>query len=169
MSVIEPLLARAADYADAYRRSAPSTAPRLALAVVACMDARLSPNAMLGLSEGDAHVIRNAGGVVTDDTLRSLAASQHLLGTTGVMIIQHTDCGLSHTTDAAFEEQLRTLTVSTPAWALGSFVDLEASIRTSLKLVRSCPFLLHRDDVRGFAFDVETGELREIEGRDVAA
>lgn len=162
MSVIDRLVAHAAEYAAEYRESAPAAEPRLSVAVVVCMDARLSPYAMLGVDEGDAHVIRNAGGIVTDDTLRSLAASQHLLGTRSVMVIQHTDCGLSHTTDEAFEEQLRTQTLTHPGWTLGSFVDLEASIRRSVALVRSCPFLVHRDDVRGFAFDVETGELREV-------
>jgi carbonic anhydrase len=162
MSVIDRLVAHANGSAAAYRESRPAAEPRLSLALVVCMDARLGPYAMLGIEEGDAHVIRNAGGVVTADTLRSLAASQHLLGTRSVMVIQHTDCGLSHTTDEAFEEQLRAHTMSEPDWTLGSFVDLEASIRSSVELVRSCPFLLHRDDVRGFAFDVDSGELREV-------
>ncbi len=162
MSAIDRLVAHAAGYAREYRESTTSSAPRLALAVVVCMDARLSPYAMLGIDEGDAHVIRNAGGVVTDDTLRSLAASQHLLGTRSVMVIQHTDCGLSHTSDEEFEEQLRKYTLTRPDWALGAFPDLEESIRTSLKLLRSTPFLPHRDDIRGFAFDVVTGELREV-------
>ena len=126
------------------------------------MDARVTPHAMLGIVEGDAHVIRNAGGIVSADTLRSLSASQHLLGTKSVMIVQHTDCGLSHTTDEEFEEQLRKYTISSPTWTLGGFDDLEESIRKSVALVRSSPFLPHRDDVRGFAFDVETGELREV-------
>jgi carbonic anhydrase len=162
VSVIDRLLTHAAGYATEYRESTPSAAPRLGVAVIVCMDARLSPNAMLGIDEGDAHVIRNAGGVVTDDTVRSLAASQHLLGTRSVMVIQHTDCGLSHTTDEEFEEQLRRYTITEPDWALGSFVDLDASVRTSLKLLRSTPFLPHRDDIRGFVFDVDTGELREV-------
>jgi len=162
MSVIDRLVAHAEGYAAEHRDSTPTAEPRLSVAIVVCMDARLSPYAMLGVDEGDAHVIRNAGGIVTADTLRSLAASQHLLGTHSVMVIQHTDCGLSHTTDEAFEQQLRAYTISLPPWALGSFDDLEASIRRSLQLVRSCPFLLHRGDVRGFAFDVESGELNEV-------
>lgn len=162
MSAIDRLLANAAEYAPVYRESTTTSAPRLAVAVVVCMDARLSPHAMLGLEEGDAHVIRNAGGVVTADTMRSLAASQHLLGTRSVMVIQHTDCGLSHTTDEEFEEHLRRYTISTPDWELGAFVDLDESVRKSLALVRSSPFLPHRDDVRGFVFDVETGGLREV-------
>ena len=162
MSIIDRLVAHAGEYARVYRGSTTSSAPRLALAVVVCMDTRLSPYAMLGLDEGDAHVIRNAGGVVTADTMRSLAASQHLLGTRSVMVIQHTDCGLSHTTDEEFEDHLRRYTISSPDWELGAFVDLDESIRTSLALVRSSPFLPHRDDVRGFAFNIESGELREV-------
>ncbi len=162
MSAIDRLLAHAGRYAEEYRASNASATPQLAVAIIVCMDARLSPNAMLGIGEGDAHVIRNAGGIVSGDTIRSLAASQHLLGTRSVMVIQHTDCGLSHTTDEEFEEQLRKYTITSPDWALGTFVDLEDSVRKSIALVRSTPFLPHRDDVRGFVFDVETGGLREV-------
>ena len=162
MTVIDRLLANADAYAREFVPGGATAQPRLGVAIVVCMDARVTPHVMLGMIEGDAHVIRNAGGVVTADTLRSLAASQHLLGTRSVMVIQHTDCGLSHTTDDEFEEQLRKYTITSPSWSLGAFVDLEESIRTSVALVRSSPFLPHRDDVRGFAFDIETGKLREV-------
>ncbi len=162
MSVIDRLAAHAEEYAPAYRQSAMPGTPRLSIAVLVCMDTRLSPYGILGLTEGDAHVIRNAGGLVTDDTLRSLAASQHLLGTRSVMIVQHTHCGLMSTTDDAFRARLREHAGTEPDWSLEAFTDLEESIRRGIELVRSCPFLVHRDDVRGFAFDVETGELREV-------
>jgi len=161
-SVIDRLAAHAGTYAAAYRASAMPGTPRLSVAVVVCMDTRLSPYGILGLREGDAHVIRNAGGLVTSDIIRSLAASQHLLGTRSVMIVQHTRCGLMNTTDEEFRERLRAHAGADPDFDLGAFADLEASVRRAVELVCESPFLVHRHDVRGFAFDVETGELREV-------
>jgi carbonic anhydrase len=162
MSVVDRLAEHAAGYAPAYRASGMPHIPRLGVAVVVCMDTRLSPYGILGLVEGDAHVIRNAGGLVTDDVLRSLAASQHLLGTTSVMIVQHTQCGLMSTSDEAFAERLRRHAGTEPSWRLHAFADLEESVRAGVRRVRTSPYLPHRDEVRGFAFDVETGELREV-------
>lgn len=162
MTAIDRLAAHAAEYASRYRASGMSHMPRLEVAVVVCMDTRLSPYAILGLVEGDAHVIRNAGGLVTDDVLRSLAASQHLLGTRSVMIVQHTRCGLMSITDEEFGARLREHAGAEPAWTLQAFTDLEESVRRGVELVRSSPFLPHRDDVRGFVFDVDSGELHEV-------
>lgn len=162
MSAIDRLAASAAEYAPRYRERALPHLPRLELAVVACMDARVSPYGILGLVEGDAHVIRNAGGLVTDDVLRSLAASQHLLGTRSVMILQHTRCGLMSITDDEFEGRLREHAGEPPGWRLQAFADLEENLRQHVERARSSPFLVHRDDVRGFAFDIDTGELREV-------
>ena len=136
--------------------------PRLAIAIVVCMDTRLSPYGILGLVEGDAHVIRNAGGLVTDDVERSLAASQHLLGTRSVMIVQHTRCGLMSITDDEFAERLRREAGREPDWRLQTFANLEESVRTGVNRVRTSPFLPYTEEVRGFAFDVDTGELREV-------
>jgi len=163
MSVVDRLAAHAASYAPVYQASGMPRMPRLALAVVVCMDTRLSPYGILGLVEGDAHVIRNAGGLITDDVVRSLAASQHLLGTTSVMIVQHTQCGLMSISDDAFAERLRRQAGTEPDWRLHAFTDLDESVCEAVRRVRTCAFLPHRDDVRGFAFDVETGELREVD------
>ncbi len=162
MSVIDRLASHAEEYAPAYRASAMPGTPRLAVAVLVCMDTRLSPYGILGLSEGDAHVIRNAGGLVTADVIHSLAASQHLLRTRSVMIVQHTRCGLMTVTDDEFRATLRQHAGSEPDWRLQAFTDLEECVRRGIELVRSSPFLLHRDDVRGFAFDVDAGDLHEI-------
>jgi carbonic anhydrase len=162
MSVIDRLAGNAGEYASTYRAGGLPGQPRLEIAIVACMDARLSPYGILGLEEGDAHVIRNAGGLITDDVERSLAASQHLLGTRSVMIVQHTRCGLMSITDDEFAERLRTHAGREPGWRLQAFADLEESVRDGMKRLRTSPFLPHRDDVRGFAFDLDTGELREV-------
>jgi carbonic anhydrase len=137
--------------------------PSRHLAIVTCMDSRLDVFAALGLGDGEAHVLRNAGGVITDDVIRSLALSQHKLGTTAVMLIHHDDCGLQKVTDDGFREELREATGVAPAFAIESFTDVEADVRQSLRRVRSAPFLPHRDDVRGFVYDVDTGALREVE------
>ena len=136
--------------------------PRKQLAIVSCMDARIRVHTMLDLTEGDAHVIRNAGGVVTDDTIRSLAISQRKLDTRSVMVIQHTQCGMHGLDEDAFREQLRRETGTDPAWPIGAFADLEQSVRESVERIRSSEFLLHRDRVRGFVYDVESGKLREV-------
>jgi carbonic anhydrase len=136
--------------------------PRLGLAIVACMDARLDLFARLGLRHGDAHILRNAGGVATDDVIRSLAVSQRALGTTAVMLIHHTDCGLERLTDEDFREELTRDAGVAPPFALHAFTDADEDVRRSIARIRSSPFLPHRDDVRGFVYDVSTGLLREV-------
>ena len=126
------------------------------------MDCRIDPLAVLGLSPGDAHVLRNAGGVVTDDVVRSLAISQRRLGTTAVRLIHHTDCGMLTLTDDSFRAELQRETGMAPPFAIESFADVEDDVRQSIQRVRSSPFLVHRDDVRGFVYDVEGGALREV-------
>jgi carbonic anhydrase len=142
-------------------RHAPAS-PRRKLAVLTCMDARIDPARLLGLVEGDAHVIRNAGGVVTDDALRSLSISQHLLGTWEVMLILHTDCGLLTFTDEEFAQRLERETGSRPEWRAHAFADLEQGVRDGVERIRACPFVPRRDKVRGFVYEVETGRLREV-------
>ena len=143
----------------------PSASPRKRLAVVACMDARLDPHTILGLEPGDAHVVRNAGGIVTDDVLRSLAASQRLLGTTEIVIVMHEDCGL-HGADE--EEVMGRLAADGvyPKWDLGAFDDLDATLRGSIALLRSSRELVARDNIRGLVFDPATGAVREVAADD---
>ena len=136
--------------------------PAKAVAVLACMDARLNPYALLGLSEGDAHVIRNAGGVVTDDEIRSLAISQRLLGTKEIILIHHTDCGMLTFTDDDFRKQVQKDTGIKPPWAAESFDDLEGDVRQSIARIKSSPFIPNTDSVRGFVYDVKTGRLDEV-------
>jgi carbonic anhydrase len=140
----------------------PAAAPRRRLAVLACMDARLDPAALLGLEDGDAHVIRNAGGVVTDDAIRSLAISQTLLGTEEIVLIHHTDCGLLTVTDEEFAERLELETGSRPGWRAHAFTDLDQSVRDSIARLRESPFVQRDSSVRGFVYEVETGRLREV-------
>ena len=136
--------------------------PRLALAVVACMDSRLDLFGALGLDIGDAHLVRNAGGLPTTDVLRSLALSQRYLGTREIMIIHHTDCGMEGFDDAAFRAELAAETGDEPPWAVPGFTDLRATVRHSVRTVRECPWLPHRDIVRGFTFDIATAALEEV-------
>ena len=135
--------------------------PARHVAVVACMDARLDPQAVLGLEEGDAHVIRNAGGVVTEDAIRSLTISQRLLGTTEIMLIHHTDCGMLTFSDDAFKQQILEDTGLRPSWA-AAFGDLDADVRQSIARIKASPFVPHKEHVRGFVFDVATGQLNEV-------
>ena len=137
--------------------------PSLRLAIVTCMDSRLDVFAALGLEEGQAHVLRNAGGVITDDVIRSLAISQRRLGTDKIILIHHTDCGLELITDDGFRAELQDATGMAPPFAVESFTDVESDVRQSIRRVRHSPFLLHRDAVRGFVYDVDTGSLKEIE------
>ena len=137
------------------------TAPARAVAVVACMDSRMPLFGLLGLAVGDAHVIRNAGGVVTEDTLRSLAISQHLLGTRSVVLVHHTDCGLQKSTDADFADLVERTTGHRPPWPARTFTDVDADVRDSLRRIRETPYLLS-EEVRGTVYDVATGRLREI-------
>ncbi|HYM55577.1 MAG TPA: carbonic anhydrase [Solirubrobacteraceae bacterium] len=136
--------------------------PSRQLAVVTCMDSRLDVFAALGLGDGEAHILRNAGGVITDDVIRSLAISQRRLGTREVMLIHHTRCGMQTITDDGFRAELQQATGVAPAFAIESFGDLDADVRQSVLRVRRSPFLAHRDLVRGFVYDVDTCELREI-------
>ena len=161
MSVTDEFLANNERYAQTFRGPLPMP-PSRAVAVVACMDARLNVYAMLGLGDGEAHVIRNAGGVVTDDEIRSLAISQRLLGTRAIVLIHHTDCGMLTFTDDAFRAQLLEETGIRPPWAAEAFADLEADLRQNIRRIQVNPFIPHRDDVRGFVFDVATGRLSEV-------
>jgi carbonic anhydrase len=136
--------------------------PSAATAVVACMDARLNVYGILGLADGEAHVIRNAGGVVTDDEIRSLAISQRLLGTREIILIHHTDCGMLTFTDDGFKASIEAETGIKPAWAAEAFSDLDADVRQSIKRIQASPFIPHTDSVRGFVFDVATGLLAEV-------
>ena len=149
-------------YATAFEHGELAAAPRLKLAIVTCMDARIDPARVLGLEPGDAHVIRNAGGVVTDDALRSLSISQHHLGTEEIVVIQHTRCGLMTFTDEEFESELERSTGSRPAWRSHTFTDLEKSVRDGVGRIRSDPFIARKDGVSGFVYEVETGRLREV-------
>jgi carbonic anhydrase len=162
VTITDDLIARNEAYAAGYAPDRPLP-PRLHLAVVACMDSRLDVFAMLGLEVGDAHIVRNAGGVVTDDVIRSLVVSQRKLGTREIVLVHHTDCGALTFTDDELRNELLAETGLKPAWSPESFVDLDADLRQSMERVRRCPFLPHRDAVRGFVFDVHTGRLREVE------
>ena len=137
--------------------------PRLRLAVVTCMDSRIDLFRVLGLKLGDAHVLRNGGGLATDDALRSLVLSQQLLGTQEVMVIQHSDCGLEGLRDDELARRLESVSGVTPPYDFGGFSDVEKSVRTSLERIRNCPWLVRRDAVRGFVYDVTDGRLREVE------
>ncbi|HXV04759.1 MAG TPA: carbonic anhydrase [Solirubrobacterales bacterium] len=163
MSAIEDLLANNREFAESAAVERLDVRPSRRLAIVACMDSRLDVFAALGLRGGEAHVLRNAGGVITDDVIRSLAISQRRLGTRETMLIHHTDCGMQKLTDDGFRAELREETGVAPAFAIESFDDPEADVRQSILRVRRSPFLAHRDVVRGFVYDVDTGYLREVE------
>jgi len=162
MSVTDELLANAERYAAGFDKGALPLPPAKGVAIIACMDARLNPYGVLGLREGDAHVIRNAGGVVTDDQIRSLAISQRLLGTTEVILIHHTGCGMLTFSDEEFRQQLVDDVGIKPPWAIETFGDLDADVRQSLARITTSPFIPHTDSVRGFVYEVETGRLREV-------
>jgi carbonic anhydrase len=136
--------------------------PARHVAVVACMDSRLRIFAMLGLRDGEAHVIRNAGGVITDDAVRSLAISQRLLGTREIMLIHHTDCGMQKTTEEEFKAAIEAETGIRPHWAVETFSDAEQDVRQSIGRLKASPFIPHKDAIRGFVFDVDTGKLNEV-------
>ena len=161
MSVTDDYLANNARYAETFTGPLPMP-PEKHLAVIACMDARLNVYALLGLNEGEAHVIRNAGGVVTDDAIRSLAISQRLLGTSEIVLIHHTDCGMLTFTDDAFKRSIQEDTGIKPAWSPESFTGLDEDVRQSIARVKASPFIPHKDSVRGFVFDVATGKLNEV-------
>ncbi|MFF4711703.1 beta-class carbonic anhydrase [Streptomyces eurythermus] len=161
-NVTDRLLAANQRYAEAFKDPGMDARPVLHVAVVACMDARLDLHEALGLELGDCHTIRNAGGVVTDDVIRSLTISQRKLGTRSVVLIHHTNCGLEALTED-FRSELEMEVGQRPAWAVESFRDVDQDVRQSMQRVRTSPFLLHTDDVRGFVFDVRTGLLREVD------
>ena len=163
MSVIDELLANNLRYAQTHTGPLP-TPPSRGLAVIACMDARVNVHAILGMAGGEAHVIRNAGGVVTDDAIRSLAISQRLLGTREIVLIHHTDCGMLTFTDDDFKASIEADTGIRPPWAAEAFGDLDADIRQSIARIKASPFVPHTGAVRGFVFDVATGKLNEVSG-----
>jgi carbonic anhydrase len=162
MSTTDALLENAERYAEGFDKGALPMPPGRKIAIVACMDARLNPYGLLGLEEGDAHVIRNAGGVVTDDEIRSLAISQRLLGTEEIVLIHHTDCGMLTFTDDAFKRQIQDEVGIKPEWSPESFPDVDEDVRQSLARVKASPFIPKKDHVRGFVYEVETGRLREV-------
>jgi carbonic anhydrase len=163
MSVTEELLENAERYQKVFEKDDLPMPPGKGVAVLACMDARLNPYGILGLSEGDAHIIRNAGGVVTDDAVRSLTISQRLLGTTEIILIHHTDCGMLTFTDDEVKAQIEADTGIRPPFALEAFTDLDADVRQSIARIKASPFIPHRNAVRGFVYEVETGRLRPVE------
>ena len=161
MTVTDELLANNAAYAAAFGGLLPLP-PSKHVAVVACMDARLNVYGILGLREGEAHVIRNAGGVVTDDEIRSLTISQRLLGTQEIILIHHTECGMLTFTDDDFKASIQKDTGIKPEWAAEAFPDLDEDVRQSINRIKASPFIPHKESVRGFVFDVATGKLREV-------
>jgi carbonic anhydrase len=161
MSATDEYLRNNAAYVDQFGGPLPLP-PAKGTAVVACMDARLNVYAILGLQEGDSHVIRNAGGVVTDDEIRSLAISQRLLGTTEIILIHHTDCGMLTFTDDQFKDAIQDETGIKPAWAAEAFTDLDQDVRQSIARIKASPFIPRKESIRGFVFDVATGKLNEV-------
>ena len=162
MSATDELLENNARYAESFEKGDLPLPPARGLAVVACMDARLDTHKLLGLDEGDAHVIRNAGGVVSDDAIRSLVISQRLLGTREIVIIQHTDCGMLTFRDDDVKDAIEADTGLRPSFALEAFGDLEENIRQSIRRVKANPFIPVKDSVRGFVYDCATGRLNEV-------
>jgi carbonic anhydrase len=161
MSATDDLLANNARYAESFAGPLPLP-PAKKLAVIACMDARLDVYAILGLQPGESHVIRNAGGVVTDDEIRSLAISQRLLGTEEIILIHHTDCGMLTFTDDEFKRSIQDDTGIKPEWAAEAFPDLDEDVRQSIARIKASPFVPRTGSVRGFVFDVATGKLNEV-------
>ena len=162
MSVTDELLQNNERYAASFVNGDLPPPPAKGVAIVACMDARLNVYGMLGLEEGDAHVIRNAGGVITDDEIRSLTISQRLLGTREVILIHHTDCGMLTFTDEELKEQIQQEVGIKPHFPLETFADLEEDVRQSIRRIQVSPFISHKDSVRGFIYEVESGRLREV-------
>ena len=163
MSVTDELLANHERYVASFDKGDLPMPPAKKVAVVACMDARLMLSGVLGLQEGDAHVIRNAGGVVTDDAIRSLAISQRLLGTEEIILVHHTDCGMLTFRDDDFRRSIQEDTGIKPHWAAEAFDDLDEDVRHSIARIKASPFIPHKDAIRGFVYEVETGKLREVD------
>jgi carbonic anhydrase len=162
MSATDELLANNEAYAASFDKGSLPLPPAKKVAVVACMDARLSPFGALGLQEGDAHVIRNAGGAVTDDVIRSLAISQRLLGTEEIVLVHHSDCGMLTFTDDEFRSRIEAEVGIRPPWAAEAFPDLDGDVRQSIARIKASPFVPKKDSVRGFVYDVSDGRLREV-------
>jgi carbonic anhydrase len=162
VSTTDELLRNAEAYAASFDKGDLPLPPARKIAILACMDARLNPYGLLGLQEGDAHVIRNAGGVVTDDEIRSLSISQRLLGTDEIVLIHHTDCGMQTFTDDAFKRSVQDEVGIKPEWAVEAFDDLDEDVRQSLARIKASPFIPRKESVRGFVYEVETGRLREV-------
>jgi carbonic anhydrase len=162
MSVTEELLQNNVAYAESFEKGNLPLPPARGVAVVACMDARLDVHKILGLEEGDAHVIRNAGGVITDDEVRSLTISQRLLGTREIILIHHTDCGMLTFSDDELKAQIHEEVGMKPHFSMESFLDLEEDVRQSVARIQASPFIPHKESVRGFIYEVETGRLREV-------
>jgi carbonic anhydrase len=162
MSVTDELLANAETYAARFDKGDLPLPPAKKLAIVACMDARLNPYALLGLQEGDAHVVRNAGGVITNDEIRSLTISQRLLGTQEIILIHHTDCGMLTFTDDDFRRSVQDDIGIKPEWAPESFSDIDEDVRQSIARIKASPFIPHKESIRGFVYDIKTGQLREV-------
>ena len=162
MSQIDELLANSEAYAEQFDKGDLPLPPARKVVVIACMDARLNPYGLLGLSEGDAHVLRNAGGVVTEDELRSLAISQRVLGTTEIILIQHTDCGMRGFREDEFIASIEAETGRRPSWTAEPLGDPDSDVRESLDRIVANPFIPHKHSIRGFVYEVETGKLREV-------
>jgi carbonic anhydrase len=162
VSSTDTFVANSEQYAARFEAGDLPLPPATHAVVVACMDARLNPYGILGLSEGDAHVIRNAGGVVTDDVIRSLTISQRLLGTTEIVLIHHSDCGMLTFHDDELKAQIEADTGLRPPFALEAFPDLDGDVRQSIARIKASPYIPHKDSVRGFVYEVETGRLREV-------
>lgn len=162
MSATEEFLAANRNYAETFDKGDKAMPPAKRVAVVACMDARIETGRLLGLEEGDAHVIRNAGGVVTDDVIRSLTISQRLLGTTEIVLVHHTDCGMLTFEDDALKADIEQETGLRPPFALEAFPDLDEDVRQSIRRIQASPFIPHKDEIRGFVYDVKTGRLNEV-------
>ncbi len=162
MSATDQLLTHNAEYASQFNQGNAPSPPAKNVAIVACMDARIETGRLLGLEEGDAHVIRNAGGVVTEDVLRSLIISQRLLGTREIILIHHTDCGMTTFKDDDLKAQIEAETGLRPSFALEAFSDEEEDVRQSIRRIKACPFIPVKDSIRGFVYDVKTGLLNEV-------
>src|SRR2546423_1807213 len=162
MTATDDLLRNNEAYADRFDKADLPHTPVKKVAVVACMDTRLIPTRVLGLEEGEAHVIRNAGGVVTDDVIRSLAISQNILGTEEIVLLHHTRCGLLDFTDDQFVKKMKDETGQEPDWPVHTFSDLEGDVREGIRKLQDSPFIPNKGSIRGFVYDVETGRVREV-------
>lgn len=162
MGAIDVFLRNNAKHAAGFSKGSLPITPSRGIAIIACMDARLEPGALLGLEEGEAHVIRNAGGVVTEDVIRSLVISQRLTGTREVMLIHHTDCGMLTLSETTMKDSIESETGVRPPFSMEAFSDLEEDVRQSIARIQASPFVAHKDAIRGFVYEVETGRLREV-------